>query len=53
MLQINIIIHMVKNILWTFNLYIFNIEVSKVMSKIKMIVQLMVEIKLLCLLSHN
>ncbi len=37
---------MVKNILWKRNLYIFNIDWSKVMTKIEMIVKWMVEIKL-------
>ncbi len=46
--------HMVKNILWKCNLYwLFQYWLSKVMSKIKIIVKLIVEIKLWCLFSHN
>ncbi len=48
-----ILLHMVKNILWKSNLYIFNIYLSKVVSKIEIIVKLMVEIKHWCLLSYN
>ncbi len=43
-----------KNIPWKLNLYIcIQYWLSKVTSKIKIIVKLMVEIKLWCLLSHN
>ncbi len=42
---------MVKNIFWKCNLYTFNIDwVRSEMSKIEIIVELMVEIKLWCLL---
>ncbi len=44
-----IILRMVKNILWKFNLYIFNIDRVRSCQRLK----LMVEIKLWCLLSYN
>ncbi len=48
----NIIIHMVKNILWIVPLYLWY-WLSRVMSKFEIIVKLMEEIKLWCSLSHN
>lgn len=48
-----IILHKVKDILWKCNIDIFYYWLSKIMSKIEIIVKLMVEIKLLCLLCHN